>query len=192
MRPSPTPHPHGAAPILLPQAVEATVQTSSAETRYRRLGRGPTVLLLCAGGIEGAAGALLAASLAERFRVIVPHPPAEPHPPVTRWLRELIDGLGLDRPRLVADEALGVAALGFALLDPERVDRLALVRCGARDAAADEPGVGDRLALSGHALLLLHLDPILRTGGPIEPGARERLLAFLAGDGPAETAPENS
>jgi pimeloyl-ACP methyl ester carboxylesterase len=180
MRSSPTPPPPEAVPILLPQAVEATVQTSSAETRYHRLGRGPTVLLLCAGGIEGAVGALLAAGLAEHFRVIVPHPPAAPPPPVTRWLRELIDGLGLVRPHIVADESHGVAALGFALLDPERVDRLALVHCGPRDADTDEPDVDDRLALSRQALLLLRLGPVLRAGGPLEPGARERLLAFLA------------
>lgn len=186
MSSSPTPPPRGPVPILLPHAVEATIQTSSAETRYHRLGRGPTVLLLCAGGIEGEAGAALAAGLAEHFRVIAPCPPAVPPggagppPPVTRWLRELIDGLGLVRPRILADEAHGVATLGFALLDPERVDRIALVHCGARDAEADEPGTRDWLTLSRRALLLLHLGPVLGTDAPLDPDARERLLDFLA------------
>jgi pimeloyl-ACP methyl ester carboxylesterase len=111
--------------------IEAVVQTGAFETAYRRAGAGRAVLLL---GVENSPhGAALFRELAARFRVIAPVLPGgdghdgEPSDVMGRWLRGLIDGLGLERPALVADAALGPALVRFAALDPDRADRLALV-----------------------------------------------------------------
>lgn len=161
------------APPLAVAPIRAVVQAGSTETRYCRAGSGAPVLLLGAGGMAGPFVLPLFHALAGSFRVIAPEPPGDAGGdgvPVCRWLRDVIDGLGLARPSIVADESLGVACLSFALADPERVERLVLVR---RDGALDDP-LEDALALSGHPLLLLH------AGEDVERCAAE-LTRFLNG-----------
>lgn len=161
--------------------IRAVVQAGSTETRYHRAGSGAPVLLLGAGGMAGPLVLPLFHALAGSFRVIAPEPPDDgggDGVPVCRWLRDVIDGLGLTRPSIVAEESLGVASLSFALADPERVDRLVLVRrdsapVAPRDGALDDP-LEDALALSGHPLLLLH------AGEDVERCAAE-LTRFLNG-----------
>lgn len=146
-----------------PPRVEAVVQVGSAETPYTRIGRGPVVLMLCADGIRGPLGTLLGGRLAAQFRVIVPLPLAAAseaasqasalHSPST-WLRGLVDGLGLVRPAVVADERFGLAALDFAVRDPERVGPLVLVGFDSALSERESPVRREGLA-SGHALLLL-------------------------------------
>lgn len=46
---------------------------------------------------------------------------------MTRWIRGLIDGLGLERCALVAEGPFRLPALWFALGDPDRASRLVLV-----------------------------------------------------------------
>ncbi|HEX8693341.1 MAG TPA: hypothetical protein VF746_13025 [Longimicrobium sp.] len=180
-------------PILAPRSalrpapgvIEAVVQTGAVETRYRRAGSGAPVLLLAGEGAQPLLASLLC-ELAMRFRVIAPEPWRARNgdaPPLatSAWLRDVIDGLGLARPSLVADESFGVAALHFALTDPARVGRLALVRSGAADPALDDGGIGDALLHSGHPILLLHAGP---DGAPpgIGAAAGDRLVRFLAGE----------
>jgi pimeloyl-ACP methyl ester carboxylesterase len=181
---------------LAPEVVEALVQTDSTETRYRRAGHGASVVFLGRSEDSAAGAHSLFRSLAARFRVIAPEPhPALAHQPAmgdgseatlsfSTWLRGVIDGLGLVRPALVADEGFGIAALSFALTDPERVGRLVVVSHDAADAATPDTALGDVLSQSGHPLLLL------RTGAPATELAlaeqlSAELLRFLAdGAGP--------
>ncbi len=119
---------------MLPRAIAATIVTSSGEIRYRRAGRGRAVLLLTSRETASGPGALVLHSLAGRFRVIAPELRVAPagvrvrgSAAVCGWLGDVVDGLGLERPSVVADESFGLAALRYAMLDPERVDRLVVI-----------------------------------------------------------------
>jgi pimeloyl-ACP methyl ester carboxylesterase len=182
--------PYPAAPTSR-GVVEALVQTGTTETRYRRAGRGSPVLLLGRPDGCGAVQASLFRLLAARFRVISPEPPRQtrggagatgqgvPAPPFSAWLRGLIDGLGLVRPAIVAEESLGVAALRFALTDPARVDRLVVVCHDAVDAMTPDSALADELHETGHPLLLLPIDPTAERP-PFAAGLPPELIRFLA------------
>jgi hypothetical protein len=78
--------------------------------------------------------------------------------PFSRWLRDLIDGLGLDRPYLVADGSIAGVALGFALVEEERVGGVVAV-CRDNFDPLRPSGVEDRLVQCTHRLLVLTVDP---------------------------------
>jgi pimeloyl-ACP methyl ester carboxylesterase len=157
------------ATTLPPGAIGAVVHTPLTETRYLRAGHGSPVILLGAQDLIASPDIDLFAALAQRFRVIVPtfpHPMGDPSDDLSGtaisasiWLRHLIDGLGLECPSLVADDAFGVVALGFALTDPDRVGRLVVLSRDGRDPALPANVFGDTLARTGHRLLLLRLGP---------------------------------
>lgn len=131
----------------------AVVHAGGEEIPYLRAGRGPSVLLLLdpvpelggsGFGPEGGSGdrgtklALEAGrqlrALAESFRVVVPLL----SPPRTarngeRWIRDVIDGLGLDRPTLVAPVDLAPLLLRVVRRDPGRVGLCVLVPSSSRD-----------------------------------------------------------
>jgi pimeloyl-ACP methyl ester carboxylesterase len=118
---------------------------------------------------------VLFGQLSSRFRTVAPVLPAgsEPGPgagasgrraDLDDWLRGLIDGLGLERPAVVAGATRGAGLLRFMALDPDRVGRLALVQ-------PTEPGS----MVSGHLLLD---DP-----GPPDPHP----VLVVAFPGPADT-----
>jgi hypothetical protein len=150
--------------------VRALVQTGATETHYRRGGEGAVLLLLLAGGIEDSFGREVFARLAQRFRVIAPEVPtgvrggaagagaAEPVS-LSKWLRDLIDGLGLARPSLVVDEGVGVAALGFTLLDRDRVGALVTLHLDHADPAAPAGLAEGPLPHADRPLLVVRLDP---------------------------------
>lgn len=78
------------------EPIEAVVQVGARETRYLRCGCGPSVLVLA---VDRAARLRLLERLAGGYRVIAPEPP----PPteaaaLQQWVRELIEGLGLEQP----------------------------------------------------------------------------------------------
>lgn len=177
------PEPAGEA-AACPPAAEAVLLTDTAETRYRRAGSGSPVLLLFPDGARGPLGGRLFSSLRARFRVIAPEPPAATPPALaasrSTWLRDLIDGLGLVRPGIVADEALGVAALEFLLLHPERVSGLITVSRDRHGLLPPEGGLSDRLEESQRRLLLLRME----AGDPAEQALAEaaRFLEANAAD----------
>jgi pimeloyl-ACP methyl ester carboxylesterase len=121
----------------LPPFTRAVVFDGRTETRYLRAGRGYPVIVL-AGGARRTADTLLT-GLWRLARVIVPEVPlfgaGEPDGTTdfSRWFSGFLDGLGVTRAAVVADELFEEAATRFALLEPERVERLLVVR---DDAAA--------------------------------------------------------
>jgi hypothetical protein len=158
--------------------IEAVVQTGRFETAYRRAGNGGPVLLLA--GDPGAAGDWLFEQLAAHFRTIAPLGSGRidggGYATFELWLRGLIDGLGLQRPALVAGFSAAAPLLRFAAADPHRVDRIALVMHGG-SAEERDPALDDAAAAAPHRLLLVGIP------GPEEPDARAdalgRLLEFL-------------
>lgn len=114
--------------------VEAVLQTGAIETVYHRAGRGPAVILLFAEALADPVAARLFAGLSEHFRVIVPVLPGGV--PFAPWLRDLIDGLGLDRPGLISEEDLADSSLRFSLEETERVAGFVAVRRHGEPASA--------------------------------------------------------
>ncbi|MBX3250953.1 MAG: hypothetical protein KF901_27500 [Myxococcales bacterium] len=107
------------------------LRTGVIETCYHRAGKGPSILLLFADGIADPLGAQLFERLASRNRVIAPTPPPGVEP--TSWLRDLIEGLGLVRPAIVADEPLGLPSLAFSMQEPDRVGAIVVLARAAHD-----------------------------------------------------------
>ena len=117
-------------PPQQPTFSRASVCSGTVETAYRRAGRGDTIVALAAREWRGAP--VLFPALAREFRLIVPEldrPNDAPgaRPPFAVWLTAFLDGLGLDRVTLLADERFAGAALGSALIEPGRVARLVVV-----------------------------------------------------------------
>jgi pimeloyl-ACP methyl ester carboxylesterase len=127
------------------------------DTSYHRAGRGAPVIVLAADDSR-IADALLA-TLALQFRAIAPDIPARrssapsTHPSFPVWLRGFLDGLGLARVALVAEARFGAAALAFALLEPERVDRLAIIFDAAAEPIPHE-AIADSLRRAGTPVLV--------------------------------------
>jgi pimeloyl-ACP methyl ester carboxylesterase len=175
---------HGIAggTVPVPQ-IQAVVQVGPVEVAYRRAGAGAPVVLLHDGEHGAALAAALFDVLATRFRVIAPDAPPAAAAGVTlaRWLRGLIDGLGLERPSIVAAEEVGVAVLAFAMDDPDRVDRLAILRCAGVDLTRELDPVVDVLFGSGHPLMVLPVDAAW--GGTVPAAAAAPLVEFLGAGG---------
>jgi hypothetical protein len=98
-----------------PQIVEAVVQVGAEETRYLRCGRSGQVALVVA--MDAAERLRLVRLLAAERRVIAPVPPlltgsltAWSGADLGAWLRDVVEGLGLDRPALVLEAALAALA----------------------------------------------------------------------------------
>jgi pimeloyl-ACP methyl ester carboxylesterase len=138
-------------PAATTRAIQAIVHTARSETVYRRAGTGLPVLLLAERNGGEDADAVFAA-LAAGYRVVAPVAAAVPDGvrcgagagvvDAVAWLRDLIDGLGLDRPIVVADAAFAGHATELALVDPHRVRRLVLL---SGDDAADPSDLMIRL-----------------------------------------------
>lgn len=144
---------------------QAILLAGSTETVYHRAGAGSPVILLYYSGLPDPFVVRLFERLALRFRVIAPVRPAEVgnggQVAISQWLRDLVDGLGLLRVSLVADEGFAAATLGFALAESERVaDVVAIVRDRA-DPARPVVAIADRLTHAAHRLLVVSVD----TGG---------------------------
>jgi hypothetical protein len=169
--------------------IEAVVQTGTLETSYRRAGAGSAVLLLI-GPTEAEASDWLFGQLAGRFRIIAPVLPtgldgragantAGDGHELEGWLRGLIDGLGLERPAMVAGVACGASLLRFMALDPDRVGRVALVHpVPAGGVAPAHVMLGDAMSGDPHPVLVMGLPgPGDRAG---RAAAVDRLVRFLA------------
>lgn len=133
--------------------IECVLQTGAVETPYHRAGAGAPVILLFADGLADPVASRLFSSLSEHFRVIAPAVPDGV--PFAPWLRDLIDGLGLDRPGLISEEPLAASSLQFSLDDPDRVaGAVAVRRHGERAARPVEVG-GDLDAAVAQIVALL-------------------------------------
>jgi pimeloyl-ACP methyl ester carboxylesterase len=109
----------------------ATAYAGVTVTDYVRAGDGPVVLFLARQQAQHPIFAVLATA----FRVIAPELPrytsddgrSRHPPPFASWLRDFLDGLGVPRVILVADDTFAHDAQAFSLTDPTRVDRVALL-----------------------------------------------------------------
>lgn len=107
----------------------ATIRAGSLETRYARAGVGRPVLLLATPHGELPAAALFTA-LARECRVFAPRLPragGREDTETPAWLRGLIDGLGLQRPAVIAAPGYAELARDFAINDSDRVGGLILL-----------------------------------------------------------------
>lgn len=167
-----------------PALVRAVVQVGDLETTYLVAGAGrPVVLLHGPRGARLAWGAL-AEILGGRRRLLAPEFPA-PHPHAfSAWLRCFLDGLGLPSVGVVAQDEYALAALTFALLEPDRVERLALVHDDQPDAAVRQPVLEDRLHATGHPLLIIRRP----APGHCPPPVRSAIGTFFFSGAPGENA----
>jgi 3-oxoadipate enol-lactonase len=159
------------------------------ELTYDRRGEGPPVVLLHAGGLGRVTWDRQVEVLAPDHSVI--RYDARGHgesSPVTgpfahhEDLRDLLDGLDLDRPTLVGLSMGARTAVDFALAHPDRVADLVLVGPGLSGMEFEDPFIVDQLArLSASTTLAEATEHLLRmwTDGPhrspeeLDPGMRE-------------------
>lgn len=100
------------------EVVEAIVQIADDEIPYRRAGRGGATLLLCEPGQPEREAVFQ--RLATLGLVVEPLALPRPGPAEwARWLRGIVDGLGLDRPDLVVSPGLAAGARRFLEEDPQ-------------------------------------------------------------------------
>jgi len=114
----------------------AQVRSADYTTRYIRVGAGQPVVVVDAIMSSESFWPDLIGHLADGRRLIIPEVQGGPDR-FTPWLRSFLDGMGLPPVTLLATGELCLAALEFALLEPERVERLVLVPSGS----AEETGL---------------------------------------------------
>jgi pimeloyl-ACP methyl ester carboxylesterase len=155
--PTPSSVPPPSNPDRSATVVRAAVFDGITDTPYHRAGRGAPVIVLAPD--DSRVGDALLAALSLQFRVIAPDLPCRrtnapgAHPSFPTWFRGFLDGLGLSRVALVAESRFGAAALAFALLEPERVQRLAVVFNAAEEPAPHE-AIADSLRRAGTPVLV--------------------------------------
>lgn len=161
---------HSLATALLdPDTPWCEIRLGEQTTRYVRLGMGRPVVLLAGSPAPIWPGAIEA--LAARNRVYAPEIPGDLSA-VGRWLRGFLDGVGAERPTVIATSSLCIPALEYALLEPDRLDRLVLVP----DGTAEETGLDGTLGATNGAATLPIL--VLRREHPPD-SAVEVLMSFL-------------
>lgn len=169
--------------------VEALVEAGGVETRYCRAGRGTPVLLVARAGVE-VRGSRTFAELARHGCVIAPEPPdpattgAGGGPPrIADWLRDVIDGLGLERPSLVVDEPFGLDALEFVVTDGERVRDLVVLRSAPGGPERGRPPSDAAFEHFECRILLLEGAATAGGGTPAQERLSE-LIRFLSPEAP--------
>lgn len=127
-------------------AVVAVVRAGDVETTYVRAGQGRPVLLLVEGTPASIARGALFLRLAATARVVAPAPVPDAvvgrgggaAVPVGIWLRDLLEGLGLHCPSLVADVAFAAMLEPWMAPECEGLARTVFVHPGSGNAALDE------------------------------------------------------
>lgn len=151
------------------------LSTEHGVLRYRETGDGPPLLLLHGSGPGVTGWRNFGANVpvfAEHYRTLVLEFPGfgvsddfgAPHPMMSaqRAVGAFLDGLGLDRVRIIGNSMGGFVATDFALADPERVDRLVTIGGIGTPLFSSAPGEG-----------------IIRLGEFVENPTREALIAWL-------------
>jgi pimeloyl-ACP methyl ester carboxylesterase len=159
------------------------------ELTYHRRGEGPPVVLLHAGGL-GSAMWDRQFDLLTRDHTVVRYD-ARGHgesSPVTgpyshhEDLRDLLDGLGLDRPALVGLSLGARTAIDFAVAHPDRVADLVLVGPGVSGMKFEDPFILDQLTRIRAAttvdevaecVLRMWVDGPHRSPDEVDPAVRE-------------------
>lgn len=140
-----------------PAFTRATVYSDGIETEYLRAGRGRVVVYL--GRERHAAVAALAAS----FRVIVPRvttalatlAPDGGESPFSRWLRGMLEGLGIVAASFVVEPAAFREVVDFARVNPGVVERLVLLGGHTADGAREMPTLVLRRDGEGEVMAML-------------------------------------
>jgi pimeloyl-ACP methyl ester carboxylesterase len=127
---------HPSSPDVPACCVRASVSVGANDTPYFRSGRGAPVVLLCDAPGEGEPPLVLA--LAARFRVVAPKIAARGDA-FADWLRDFLDGLGLESACLVAVPSLSGETLRFAAEEPARVRAVVLLGGAAPEGAPAHP-----------------------------------------------------
>lgn len=151
------------------------LSTEHGVLRYREAGDGPPLVLLHGSGPGVTGWRNFSGNLpvfAKHFRTFVlefpgfgvsddfgtPHPMMSAQTAVTAFL----DGLGLDRVRLLGNSMGGFVAVDFAVANPDRVERLVTVGGAGASMVAPSPGEG-----------------IVRLSEFVENPTREKLVSWL-------------
>ena len=126
-----------AAPLVSLAEVRAHDQVM----RYQRSGVGRPLVLLRSAAVPDALWPELDEQLVARFRVFTPELPPD-CADVAAWVKDFLEGVGLDRVTIVAADPCCLAALELALLGAQQIERLVLVPGGL----AGETGLDGTLA----------------------------------------------
>ena|SRR5215213_9078261 len=121
----------------------AEVRAHDQVMRYRRAGTGRPILILRASHEVEPLWAELDEALVNAFRVLTPDVPRA-EVDVAAWMRGFLEGVGLDRVTLIAEDSLCIAALEMALLNVDQVERMVLIPAGH----SSETGLDGTLATS--------------------------------------------
>lgn len=87
------------------QMGEAWVHVGAVETSYLRAGAGPALVLLARTDAAELRKDALVRVLCTEFRVFVPALPDD-LPDLAKWLQNVIEGLGLEQPRLLLHDSV--------------------------------------------------------------------------------------
>lgn len=130
----------------------AEVRAHDQVMRYRRAGAGRPLLVLRSSHEPHPLWAELDDALVGAFRVLTPDVPSA-GVDVVAWMRDFLEGVGLERVTIIADDSLCITALEMVLLNADQVERMVLVPAGN----AGETGLDGTLAtsLAGVAVPLL-------------------------------------
>ncbi|MEL7835276.1 alpha/beta hydrolase [Fodinibius sp. Rm-B-1B1-1] len=117
------------------------IQAGDIKTAYLAAGDGPPLVLLHGSGIGGVVWYQSIGALSTHFRVIAPDVVGygeSDKPPATydkafyaRWLRNFFDAIELNQGYLAGNSCGGAISLQFAMNNPKRVKKLALINSGA-------------------------------------------------------------
>lgn len=119
----------------------AEVRAHDQVMRYHRAGVGRPLVLLRTATVPDALWPELEEQLVARFRVFTPELPPDCED-VAGWVKDFLEGVGLDRVVVVAADPCCLSALELALLGAAQIERLVLVPGGL----AGETGLDGTLA----------------------------------------------
>ena len=119
----------------------AEVRAHDQVMRYHRSGVGRPLVLLRTAAVPDALWPELEEQLVARFRVFTPELPPDCED-IAAWVKDFLEGVGLDRVLVVAADPCCLSALELALLGAPQIERLVLVPGGL----AGETGLDGTLA----------------------------------------------
>ena len=124
-----------------PSGTLAEVRAHDQVMRYHRAGAGRPLVLLRSAATPESLWPELEEQLVARFRVLTPELPPDCED-VAAWVKDFLEGVGLDRVPLVAADPCCLSALELALLGADQIERLVLVPGGV----ASETGLDGTIA----------------------------------------------